>query len=135
MRDLYVIEHQDKYLMVYRSSGLNPGRAGRILPFGFLAVPEQATFSGPTPGYIFKEFFFGGRFLSHSKEPSKFGLGIAEFLLELEEFLEGHPTEEVPFEHLKLLTDLLPIADAINKEMTEVIGTLEPYDWQDLIKE
>ena len=88
MRDLYVIKHEGKYLMVYRSSGLNEGRAGRILPFEMLAAPQRATISAETPGYIFKEFFFDGMYRNHRKEPHKFGLGITEFLIELEGYLE-----------------------------------------------
>ena len=133
LRDLYVILYKDKYLMVYRSSGLNAGRKGRILPFEMLAEPERATISAETPGYIFKEFFFDGRFVNHRKEPYKFGPGIAEFLLELEEYLEDKDTEFVPYEHIESYKELLPIAHEINIELNKAIDGIQPFDWKDVI--
>lgn len=134
LRDLYVILHEDKYLMVYRSSGLNPGRAGRILPFEMLAAPARATIGGDTPGLIYKEFYFNGRYTSHRKKPHQFGPGIAEFLLELEEYLEDKVTEPVPFEHIESYKELLPTVIEINDELSAAIKGIDPFDWQDVVK-
>ena len=134
LRDLYVILHKCKYIMVYRSSGLNAGRAGRILPFEMLAAPTRATISGETPGYIYKEFYFNGRYLNHRKEPYKFGPGIAEFLLELEEYLEDKVTEPVPCDHITSFKEILPIAEEINDELSAAIKGIDPFDWQDLVE-
>ena len=121
--------------MVYRSSGLNAGRAGRFLPFGMLSAPERATISSATPGYIFKAFFFDHQWRNHRKEPGKFGPGIAEFLLEIEEFLEDKYPDVVNYDYIKTYKDILPIAKAINVELEKAIKGLSPFDWQDLIKE
>ncbi len=131
-RDLYVIKYKGKYLMVYRSSGLNPGRAGRILPFNMLAAPLRATIGSPVPGYIYKEFFFDNAFCKHYKTPENFGKGISECLIELEDFLTNHPTELVLYDHLETSKDFLPVAKEINIELLKAIKDLEPFDWKDL---
>lgn len=135
LRDLYVIEHQSEYLMVYRSSGLNPGRKGRILPFAMLATPSRPTVRGDTPGYIYKEFYFGNHFISHDKQPSNFGPGIAEFLEILEDFLADKFPPEIDCSHIKTYSDVLPIAKAINIELSNAIKGLQPFDWKNLIKD
>jgi len=134
-RDLYVLEYKDKYLMVYRSSGLNAGRAGRFLPFEMLAESTRITISGPVPGYIYKEFYFNNTYITHGKHPSKFGSGIAEFLLEIEKFLSDKIPPVIDYNNIKNYAQIIPIAEAINIELTEAIKGLKPYDWKELIKE
>ena len=118
--------------MVYRSSGLNPGRAGRILPFCMLATPTRPTFSSEVPGYIYKEFYFDGNFISHDKNPSKFGDNISAFLLELEEFLKDEIPQEIDYSYINSYKDLLPVAIRINTELEESIKGLKPFDWSTL---
>lgn len=132
LRDLYVLLYKGKYLMVYRSSGLNEGRAGRFLPFDMLGDPPRATMSSVTPGYIYKEFYFDGRFINHRKEPHRLSPAIGPFLLEIEEFLADKIPPEVPHKHIKSYKDLLTIARPINVELNKAIGDLKPFDWVDL---
>jgi len=128
-RDLYVIEYKGKYLMVYRSSGLNPGRKGRILPFNMLATPERATFSGEVPGYIYKEFYYSNFFINHMKDPAHYNRNIEDFLLELEAFLQDKIPPQINYDYIKTYKDVMQVAIAINKDLKEAISTLEPYDW------
>ena len=128
-RDLYVLEHQGKYIMVYRSSGLNPGRTGRFLPFEMLAEPTRATMSGSMPGYIYKEFYYGGRYLSHRKDPQSFKKGIDIFLLEIEDFLSDKIPPEVSYSDIVNYAQIIPIAKAINIELNKAIIGLDPFDW------
>ena len=130
-RDLYVLEYKGKYLMVYRSSGLNAGRAGRFLPFEMLADPPRATMGSEVPGYIYKEFFFNGRYLSHGKHPETFAEGIADFLLDIEDFLEDKRPPEVDYDYIKTYADIKPLAKEINIALDNAIKGLEPYDWKD----
>ena len=131
-RNLYVVEHEGKYLMVYASSGMNPGRKGRILPFNMLKDSASQGFSDDTPGYIFKEFFFEGMWTNHQKRPGHFKPGIAEFLVQLEEFLADHIPEHKPYDHIVTYGDIIPVAADINKELETAIGDLKPYDWNDI---
>ena len=131
-RDLYTIEYKSKYLMVYRSSGLNAGRAGRILPFCMLATPSRPTIRGEVPGYIYKEFYFEGVFRSHTKNPSKFGTNIANFLLDIEEFLKDKLPQQIDYSYIDNYKDLLPVAIRINTELEESIKGLKPFDWSTL---
>ena len=132
LRDLYTIEYQSKYLMVYRSSGLNAGRAGRILPFCMLATPSRPTISSEVPGYIYKEFYFDGNFIPHAKNPSKFGSNIANFLLDIEEFLKDKLPQEIDYSYINSYKDLLPVALRINTELEESIEGIAPFDWSTL---
>jgi len=128
-RDLYVLEYQNQFLMVYRGSGLNGGRVGKFLPFSFLATPSRATFNAPTPGYIYKEFFFEGHFQYHAKYPEKFGDGIEELLLKIEQELKNDSPDVVDYSHVEKYSQLTPIAAKINAEMLLAIETLKPFDW------
>lgn len=128
-RDLYALEYKNKYILVYRSSGLNAGRAGRFLPFNMLAEPTRATMSGPVPGYIYKDFYFKGRFRTHQKQPQKYAPGIAEFLLEIEDFLSDKVPTEIDYSYITNYAQIMPIAEAINIELNEAIQNLEPFDW------
>lgn len=131
-RDLYVLEYQGKYLMVYRSSGLNAGRKGRFLPFCFLSEASRPTIGSEVPGYIYKEFYFGGKFISHSKNPQRMGQNIGPFLEKIEEDLKNNFPEKVPYGHIKTYKDLRPVAIEINTELREAIEGLEPLDWSTL---
>ena len=128
-RDLYIIGYKDKYLQVYASSGMNPGRKGRILPFGGLAAPERATLSGENPGYIYKEVYFSGQWINHRKAPHTLALGIEQFLLDIEAFVSDKSPTFEPYDDIKSYKDLLPLAHEINSELEAAIGGLEPFDW------
>lgn len=131
-RELYIIEHENRYLPVYVSSGLNLGRKGRVLPFSSLAVPNRATLSGPIPGYIYKEFYFNKMWVNHGKDPQTFGKGIADFLLELEEYLLKCKPEFENYDHITSYKQIMPIARQCQNDMNKIIQSLEPFDWADL---
>ena len=131
-RELYVVEKDGKYLQVYASSGLNPGRKGRILPFAGLADPERATISSEFPGYIYKEIFIDGRWLNHRKEPQRMSPAIGPFLLELEEFLKPNKPEYEAYENIKMYEDIRPVVREINAEMSVFTDSMDPYDWREL---
>jgi hypothetical protein len=132
-RDLYIIKYKNKYLMVYRSSGLNPGRKGRILPFNFLAENTNY-FAIQSLGYIYKEFFYDGQFIPHSKNLEKFGKECTDFLLKLEDYLKDYPTERITYDMVD--TSLFAkLVKKINKEIKDSINVLEPFDWKELEKE
>ena len=131
-RELYVIEKDSKYLMVYASSGMNPGRKGRIIPFNFLSVPNRQTTSRGTPGYIFKEYYYQGRFQSHFKDPGRDNETVQKFLLDLEEFISAHAPKEIPYTHLRTSEDILKIAEPINADLVRITEGVEPFDWSNL---
>jgi hypothetical protein len=129
-RDLYVIEYKNKYLLVYRSSGLNPGRKGRILPFSFLAQPKRPQMYA-IPGYIYKEFFYDNSWMNHGKDLSQFGKPCVAFTETLEEFLKDHPTTPTNFDMANARAFIREVA-TINNSIKEAIKDLEPFDWADL---
>ena len=131
-RGLYILEYKGKYLMVYASSGMNPGRKGRILPFAFLADPPRATLRSEVPGYIYKEFYIQGKWTTHDKNPYRFTPFIEPFLEKLEAFLEDKKPPVIDCSHITSHSQIRPIAQDINKEMHSAIGDLEPFDWIDL---
>ena len=89
-RELFIIEIDGRYTMVYKSSGLNGGRKGRIIPFFYL-LSGKPRFGdirkGINTGYIWKEFYLNKRRKTHHKKPETFGKGIELFLLKLEKEL------------------------------------------------
>lgn len=128
-RELYTLLIDGKYTYVYASSGMNPGRKGRIIPFALLATPERATLSGETPGYIYKECYFNGQWVNHRKEPHKLKPEIGELLSEIEQLVANHKPEYEPYDEIKTYADLLPIAKVINIELQAPVQDLILFDW------
>ena len=91
-RELFLLEVDGRYTMVYKSSGLNGGRKGRIIPFFYL-LSDKPRFgdarNGINTGYIWKEFYFNRRIETHRKQPETFGKGVELFLLKLEKELSN----------------------------------------------
>jgi hypothetical protein len=128
-RDLYVIEYKNKYLMVYASSGLNPGRKGRILPFAMLANPPRATLSDEVPGYIYKKVYFDSKWVNHRKDPRSLGEFIPAFLLKLEDFVSNHTPVEEDYSYIESYADMRPLVESISIELKSAIKGLKPFDW------
>jgi hypothetical protein len=85
-RTLFVLEHKDKIIMVYRSSGLSgTGHKDKILPFMFI----NANFNSfrEAPGYIYKEMLYDGEYISHHKKIDSFD-GLEDKMNYLSEFLK-----------------------------------------------
>lgn len=132
-RDVFTILIDEKYFTnVYRSSGLNGGRKGRILPYSVLKSDRPSLgemMSGISYGYIYKKFLFEGRWFEHRKHPEEFNMDIANFLYDIEMFLEDVQPEFVPYDHIERHEDLLPWVKEINEGMKEVSKNYAPFDW------
>ncbi|MFA7129166.1 MAG: hypothetical protein WC136_08360 [Sphaerochaeta sp.] len=82
-RILYLIKINDYLLPVYKSSGLNGGRVGRILPFSGLNLDDRYD----PLGYIYKEMFYKGKIINHKKQLDMFP-GVVEKMLEIERLVK-----------------------------------------------
>jgi len=132
-RDLFALSINGLHTMVYRASGTNGGRKGRIIPFTGLKdnLPRfSEAINGIGPGYIYKDFFYNKAYVSHRKR-FDFYDGVPEFLLYLEDFLKDEKPRilEEDFE------DILSIAIKRNKEIADAIESVENiFDWSSLNK-
>lgn len=91
-RDLFILEHKNKLIQVYRSSGLSgTGHEGQIIPFTGINT-EIPRFRGQQIGYIWKEMFYNKKFRTHDKEIERF-IGLQEKMNFLKEFLKNEETE------------------------------------------
>lgn len=132
-RILFVLEHQGKYIQVYRSSGLSgTGHNGKILPFAGLNT-EKPRFRGEPLGYIWKEMFYDKKWVSHYKNLGAFGLldkmeYIREFLAGVN-YDKGENIDEFKLEDDKF--DYERYEDFVsntNNKLKEARGNLEPFD-------
>lgn len=127
-RTLFLLKKDDKYFSVYRSSGLNGGRKGRLIPFTCL-LDRKPRFSeamaGIITGYIFKEFFFEGKYEMHYKKMHLYP-DVENFLGDLEVELK----DVVPTVSFDNFDDISNIAKMINKEMKILSSGLEKFDWK-----
>lgn len=139
-RHLYVIEHDGKFIQVYRSSGLSgTGHKGQLLPFSGI---NSGTRGFDSPGYIYKEMYYDRKWRKHYKEIENFH-NAKENMDIINTFIgDTIPTEITPLETFeaaekgkvdwnKLNTYFVKIAD----ELRTATGNLEPYDLSILIKE
>jgi hypothetical protein len=129
-RELFVLEIDKKYLLIYKGSGLNGGKKGRILPFNFLQSRRprfSEARSGVCAGYIFKEIFFNGSYIEHHKKIDDFGLGITSFLSNLETKLSSIIVKEED----QNIDDILEIAQKINDDIFDIVQN-NIFDWNEL---
>lgn len=124
-RELYLLEINGKYTKVYKSSGLNNGEKGRIIPFTTL-MDHEPRFSeirdGIVIGYIWKEYFYNGYYKVHSK---KFSEITNTFLKKIEKKLENINLEKNNDD----IKNIMTIAKKINIEMTELTNGKKIFDW------
>lgn len=133
-RDLFLLNIDGAYTMVYRSSGLNGGRVGRVIPYNWLK-DSPVRFSDArevvVPGYIFKEFFYRGFYKTHGKRLDDFPDEISEFVLKLEELLGKYDASDSEiFEDFEQVMDF---AKKINSDMREKIKEMKVFDWYSLV--
>lgn len=140
-RDLFLLNIDNHYTMVYRGSGLNGGRKGKVLPYTWLK-DSPSRFGeirdGIVPGYIFKEFFYKGYYKSHKKNLENISNDIYDFSLKLEEILENYETSNSKrYETKEDFDNILKIAKNINEDMKKIIKKykLHLLDWETLIHE
>lgn len=104
-RHLYVIEHEGKYIMVYRSSGLSgTGHAGQLIPFSGI---DEGRGLRSNPGYIYKEMFYDGRFVSHHKNIHLYD-NVPENMVVIDDFLGDRVPETI-----------IPVESFFNEDGTE----------------
>lgn len=114
-RILYLIKINDYLLPVYKSSGLNGGRVGRILPFSGLNLDDKYD----PLGYIYKEMFYKGKIINHKKQLNRFP-GVVEKMLEIEQLVVDDKylsVQEYDYPTVKAIYDeIMPIIKAANDE-------------------
>lgn len=120
MRELFLLKIKNKYLMVYKSSGLNGSVPGTIYPFLYLKDDSTQRFSevvaGISAGYIYKEMLYNGQLKEHYKKFKDETL--IEFLDYLTVELAG---VIVPKSNFKI-DNIVEVAKKINSEMREIMG-------------
>ena len=123
-RDIFIIEKDNKFVKVYRSSGLSgTGHSGQILPFS--GLNDSINDFRCTPGYIYKEMFYFSRWVHHRKEIYKYP-EVEVFMKEIQEFVKDiHPRKH---KEVKTVNDILKIAKRINKAMDKTIQDRELLD-------
>lgn len=133
-RELFALEIDGKYALVYRGSGLNGGKIGKVLPFSYIKTEMARGFSeaitGVGIGWIAKEVFFGERYVDHRKNIKNFGREIEDFVTMLENTLPGITKGET-FEDEYIDTDFVK---KVSSEINSTIEGMKPFDWKTLTK-
>jgi hypothetical protein len=136
-RDLYLLQiDNNKYTKVYRGSGLNGGRKGRVLPFTHLqdVLPRfSEAREGIVPGYIFKRFFYRERICSHGKHLDSFEEEIGLFCSKLEDLLDSYDISDSEVFNEEQFENILSIAKEINSVMYSKAFNLKNFDYSSLI--
>lgn len=132
-RVLFVLEHKGKAIQVYRSSGLSgTGHDGNIIPFSSLQS-ERPRLRGTDIGYIYKEMFYDGKWISHHKRIGYYP-EVWKNMKYLEDFLKDETAE--PSLNIESLQTMYGFDyDAFgryvqdtNKKLKDAIGSMEFYD-------
>ena len=119
-RQLYLLEYQGKCIKCYKSSGLSgTGHKGQVLPFSGL---NDSMSKYVTPGYIYKEMYYGGVWVNHRKNPP---IEIIQFLGNATKDIEDLP-ESYTFEGIE---GFLEHVKGINQRLNL---NMEPYDLKEL---
>lgn len=133
-RHLYVIEHEGKYIMVYRSSGLSgTGHEGKLLPFSGL---DSGRGLRSHPGYVYKEMFYNGKFRNHNK---RLGLyeEVEDNMQKIDDFIRGRtPDVDVHFSsfftedgrEFKNYRGFIEYVEKTNENLRNATKGLEPFD-------
>lgn len=122
-RDIFIIEEDSKYILVYRSSGNSgTGHDGDIIPFSGLNAYKQDWKT--TPGYIYKEYWNGTRWVQHRKD---FGGTQKEYLLRIKEFVKDYFPEITEESEDETRSGIYKFADKINKEIYQILEGVELY--------
>ena len=122
-RDIFIIEEDSKYILVYRSSGNSgTGHGGDIIPFSCLNSCQQDWKT--TPGYIFKEYWNGTRWVSHRKD---FQGSQKDYLLRIKEFVKDTYPDRTEESEDETRRGMYKFADKINKEIYQILEGEELY--------
>jgi hypothetical protein len=135
-RDLFLLKiDNDNYTTVYRGSGLNGGRKGRVLPYSSLhsgPLHFGDIRSGIVQGYIYKEFYIDSAWRSHKKNLNRYAMGTAQFADIIEEKLENYDsTNSEKYESEEDYNNIKKIAKKINTEFKNKVKELKlkNFDW------
>jgi hypothetical protein len=118
--------------MVYKGSGLNNGRKGRVIPFMFLfdRKPRGLSEYSFPPGYIFKEMYINGKQKSHNKNFEDYPRFFTRFLRQLEEELPSlEQTDPDEFDDNYILNK----AKYINNRIRDIMKDHGLLDLSDLL--
>lgn len=122
-RDIFIIEEDSKYILVYRSSGNSgTGHCGDIIPFSGLNSEKRDW--KVTPGYLFKEYWDGKQWKSHRKD---FEGTQKEYLLRIKEFVKDSFPEITVESEDDTRSGIYEFAAKINKEIQEILKEKELY--------
>ena len=125
-RELFALEIQGKYAFVYRGSGLNGGKIGRVLPFSDIKKTKPRGFSDEVLGYIYKEFFYRNRWVTHKKVMDNFEIEIQDFITHLEETLP----EISPLNNEKITNELVYEKVSV---IEDAVKGIKVFDWYSLV--
>lgn len=138
-RELYVLDIDGKRTMVYKSSGLSgTGHGGEYIPFMYLCEGQGLDRIRYSPGYIYKEFYYDGKYLSHRKELDRY-VGVVEFLDTLDNITKTHkPTEDLFYKVTDGVTQdkihdiIWDLSLDINNRIRDNVEGYRPFDWATL---
>lgn len=129
-RDIFLLDINGFWTTVYRSSGLSgTGHGGNIIPFLWLNTRESIR----TPvGYIFKEFAFNQKFITHDKSFYEYGK-VEDFLEHLKNnVLNSYTLEQFDFSTAPSKDEITNRAIEINNEIKQLIQNKTIFDWNTL---
>lgn len=122
-RDIFIIEEDSKYILVYRSSGNSgTGHTGDIIPFSGLNSDQRDW--KVTPGYLFKEYWNGTRWIQHRKD---FEETQKEFLDKIKDSVKDSFPERTEESEDETRSGIYKFAAEINKEIQEILKEKELY--------
>lgn len=130
-RTLFLLKMEDRFLMVYKGSGLNGGAIGRVLPFHYLfdRLPRLGEArEGIVSGYIFKKFYFNRHIISHRKNinAEDFGEGVTLFCDRLTKELANFKVKNTQPQDIE---DVLTYAKSFNKIVDSFMDNTNRFDW------
>ena len=122
-RDIFIIEEDSKYILVYRSSGNSgTGHKDDIIPFSGLNS-EQRDWK-VTPGYLFKEYWNGKYWRPHRKD---FEGTQKEFLDKIKDFVKESFPDRTEESEDDTRSGIYKFAAKVNKEIQEILKEKELY--------
>ena len=122
-RDIFIIEEDNKYILVYRSSGNSgTGHSGDIIPFSGLNSEKRDW--KVTPGYLFKEYWNGYKWVQHRKD---FDGKQKEFLNRIKDFVKDVFPDKTDESEDETRSGIYKFADMVNKEIQKCLKDKELY--------
>lgn len=129
-RELYILKIKDKFLPVYKSSGLaGHNSKGIVLPFTYIKTTHSRSYSDNTFGWISKEYLCDRRFREYySKDLNSFDWFIRGILTQLTEDLSHIKLEQTNWENISD-EDFYSFIRDVSKEIKDIVGK-NLYDFE-----